>query len=86
MSEAAKPLDTPCYTTLSDDEVANTMLSREYTGPLEENDQAGARWLLADRVSRMLAGAELASDLVKLRANLLNEAQGVLLRGLVQPA
>jgi hypothetical protein len=35
-------------------------LSREYTGPLEEN-QSGARWLLDDRVSRMLAGAELAS-------------------------
>jgi menaquinone-specific isochorismate synthase len=44
-----------------DDEVARIMLSREYTGSLKENDQAGARWLLAYRVSRMLAGTELES-------------------------
>ena len=37
------------------------MLSREFTGPLKENDQTGARWLLADRVGRMLAETELAS-------------------------
>ena len=38
------------------------MLSREYTGPLGENDAAsGARWLLADRVSRALSDARLES-------------------------
>jgi menaquinone-specific isochorismate synthase len=38
------------------------LLSREYTGPLEENGAAqGARWLLADRVSRVLSGARLES-------------------------
>ena len=38
------------------------MLSREYTGPLEENGAApGARWLLADRVSRALSDAGLES-------------------------
>ena len=38
------------------------MLSREYTGPLGENGAApGARWLLADRVSRALSDARLES-------------------------
>ncbi|MBA2714929.1 MAG: isochorismate synthase [Rubrobacteraceae bacterium] len=41
--------------------MARNMLSREYTGSLKENGQAEARWLLADRVSRVLAGAELQS-------------------------
>jgi menaquinone-specific isochorismate synthase len=36
------------------------MLSREYTGPLGENSATpGARWLLADRVSRALSDARL---------------------------
>ncbi|HEX5974969.1 MAG TPA: chorismate-binding protein, partial [Rubrobacteraceae bacterium] len=49
------------------------MLSREYTGPLEENGAApGARWLLADRVSRALsdAGLESLADPVKRIARL----------------
>ena len=38
------------------------MLSREYTGPLGENGAApGARWPLADRVSRALSDARLES-------------------------
>ena len=38
------------------------MLSREYSGSLRENgDASGARWLLADRVSRTLSGASLES-------------------------
>lgn len=37
------------------------MLSREYTGSLRENDRTDARWLLADRVSRMLVGTESES-------------------------
>jgi menaquinone-specific isochorismate synthase len=38
------------------------LLSREYTGPLGENGAApGARWLLADRVSRALSDARLQS-------------------------
>ena len=38
------------------------MLSREYTGPLEENGASpGARWLLADRVGRALSDARLVS-------------------------
>ena len=38
------------------------MLSREYTGPLGDNGaSAGARWLLADRVSRALSDASLES-------------------------
>ncbi len=38
------------------------MLSKEYTGPLGENGAApGARWLLADRVSRTLSDARLES-------------------------
>ena len=38
------------------------MLSREYTGPLRENGVApGARWLLADRVSRALSDSRLES-------------------------
>jgi menaquinone-specific isochorismate synthase len=38
------------------------LLSKEYTGPLEENGAAlGARWLLADRVSRALSDARLES-------------------------
>jgi menaquinone-specific isochorismate synthase len=38
------------------------LLSREYTGPLEENGATpGARWLLADRVSRALSDASLES-------------------------
>jgi menaquinone-specific isochorismate synthase len=38
------------------------LLSREYTGPLGENSAApGARWLLADRVSRALSDARLES-------------------------
>jgi menaquinone-specific isochorismate synthase len=36
------------------------LLSREYTGPLEENGASpGARWLLADRVGRALSDARL---------------------------
>jgi menaquinone-specific isochorismate synthase len=49
------------------------LLSREYTGPLEENGAApGARWLLADRVSRALsdAGLESLADPVKRIARL----------------
>jgi menaquinone-specific isochorismate synthase len=38
------------------------VLSKEYTGPLEENGASpGARWLLADRVSRALSDARLES-------------------------
>jgi menaquinone-specific isochorismate synthase len=38
------------------------LLSKEYTGPLEENGAApAARWLLADRVSRALSDARLES-------------------------
>jgi menaquinone-specific isochorismate synthase len=38
------------------------LLSKEYTGPLEENGASpGARWLLADRVSRALSDARLES-------------------------
>jgi menaquinone-specific isochorismate synthase len=38
------------------------LLSREYTGPLGEKDASpGARWLLADRVSRALSDARLES-------------------------
>ena len=38
------------------------MLSREYTGPLGDNGASpGARWLLADRVSRALSDARLES-------------------------
>ena len=38
------------------------MLSREYTGPLGDNGaSAGARWLLADRVSRAISDAGLES-------------------------
>ncbi len=38
------------------------MLSREYTGPFGDNDASpGARWLLADRVSRALSDARLES-------------------------
>jgi menaquinone-specific isochorismate synthase len=38
------------------------LLSREYTGPFGDNDASpGARWLLADRVSRALSDARLES-------------------------
>jgi menaquinone-specific isochorismate synthase len=38
------------------------LLSREYTGPLEENGTSpGVRWLLADRVGRALSDARLES-------------------------
>jgi menaquinone-specific isochorismate synthase len=49
------------------------LLNREYTGSLEENSAApGARWLLADRVSRALsdAGLESLADPVRLIARL----------------
>jgi menaquinone-specific isochorismate synthase len=59
VSEAAKPFVTPCYTTLRDEEAAEILLSSEYTDSLRGNDAADVRWLLAERVSRALSGADL---------------------------
>jgi menaquinone-specific isochorismate synthase len=59
VSEAAKPLDTSCYTVLRDDEAAKNLLSSEYTDSVGRNDAADARWLLAERVSLALSGSEL---------------------------
>jgi menaquinone-specific isochorismate synthase len=44
---------------LRDDEVAEILLSSEYTDFLRRNDAADARWLLAERVGRALSGTVL---------------------------
>jgi menaquinone-specific isochorismate synthase len=62
VSEAALPLDTPCYTTFQDGETVQGLLSSERIG-LERNGgphgglPARARWLLAQQVSRVLSDA-----------------------------
>jgi menaquinone-specific isochorismate synthase len=43
---------------LRDEEAAESLLSREYTDFLRENDAADARWLLAERVNRALSEVE----------------------------
>ena len=62
MREAAHPLDTPCYTMLRDEEAGQTLLSRERTGAARDPGPSGgtldrARWLLAERASRVLSEA-----------------------------
>ena len=67
MSEAALALDTPCYTTFQDGETVRGLLSRERIG-LERNGgphgglPARARWLLAQRVGRVLSDGEGVAD------------------------
>jgi menaquinone-specific isochorismate synthase len=60
VSEASQSFDTPCYTTSRDEEAEPTLLSRERTGAARDLGKSGgtfvrARWLLADRASRVLS-------------------------------
>src|SRR3712207_3321588 len=60
--EAAQPFVTPCYTMFQDEEEARALLSGEHTA--REHGLLGgtrARWLLADRASRVLSEARGAS-------------------------
>jgi menaquinone-specific isochorismate synthase len=71
--EAARPFDTPCYTRFQDEEAeeaARILLSREHPSTARDHGPSGetpdrARWLLADRASRVFsaeAGVATSAD------------------------
>jgi menaquinone-specific isochorismate synthase len=56
-------LDTPCYTTRTDDEVAQLLLSRERAGSFGTGAPDGVSWVLADRVAHALSAVGTQSAL-----------------------